>query len=155
MNLTGAFGGQPGSILLADATPAGALLISRSLKSLALANPLHVLPDSPSVLQYLTGEGPYGNRQQFPIPVLILLDLGLPQLSALRVLQWIRSRRDLRQLPVVALTTSVFDPEVARAYQEGANTFLIKPDDFTGSLGSLRQVLDFWLDGQQPLRQAA
>ncbi len=122
---------------------------------MGLGNPLHVVPDGSSLIQYLSGEGPYANRRRFPIPGLILLDLGLPDGSAFQALQWIRRQPHLRQLPVVALSTSVFDPQLAFGYQQGVNSFLTKSEDFTGSLASLRGVLEFWLAREQPRRAAA
>ena len=95
------------------------------------ANPLRleVVTNGPGCLNYLLGAGRYRNRVQFPFPAMVLLDLGLPGMNGLDVLKEIREQPELIRLPVVVLTTSDAIRDVNKAYELGANSFLVKPID--------------------------
>jgi CheY-like chemotaxis protein len=106
---------------------------------------LCVVGDGDQAVTYLEGSGQYNDRHAYPLPSLILLDLKLPKLSGLEVLQWIRQRPSLVRTPVVVLTSSAEDDDIKQAYEYGANSFLQKPVAFTG-LVQLLGVLDlYWL----------
>ena len=90
---------------------------------------LEVVTNGPSCLNYLLGAGRYRNRAQFPFPAMVLLDLGLPGMNGLDVLKEIREQPELVRLPVVVLTTSDAIRDVNKAYELGANSFLVKPID--------------------------
>jgi CheY-like chemotaxis protein len=83
---------------------------------------------------------------------LLLLDLDMPRKSGLQVLAWIRQQPEFQELPVIVLTTSVFSSDVRAAYALGANSFLVKPVDFTDLVSMVRHACDFWL---APARQNA
>jgi CheY-like chemotaxis protein len=83
--------------------------------------------DGEEVLLYLKGEPPFANRQEYPFPRILVLDLKMPRMGGLDVLAWLQGRPEARILPVVVLTESVYKPDIVAAYQLGARTFISKP----------------------------
>src|SRR5438270_815983 len=121
------------------------MLVNRCFRKARIGNRLVVVSDGERAIRYCGGDGPYGNRELYPLPGLVLLDLGLPGLSGFQVLSWLRSQEKLRHLPVVVLTASVFSADVKRAYQMGANSFLVKPVELSELAGAIKEMLEFWL----------
>ena len=118
------------TILLAEDNEDHVLLIKRAFAKANLLNPLQVVNDGHETIAYLRGDGVYADREQYPFPALMLLDLKMPNCDGFDVLLWLQDRKDLPPLRVVVLTTSdrVFDMQ--RAYELGAHSFLTKPVDF-------------------------
>jgi CheY-like chemotaxis protein len=110
-----------------------------------LANPLHVVEDGEQAVAYLAGEGRFADRAAYPLPVLILLDLKLPRRSGLEVLQWVRQQPGLKRLRVVVLTSSNQKSDIDRAYELGANSYLIKPGTFDSLLEMMKAVDLYWM----------
>ena len=108
-------------------------------------NPLHVVTDGEQALQYLSGEGKYANRDEHPMPGLILLDLKLPKLSGLNVLKWIRQQPEIHLLPVVVLSSSNSPQDVCDAYELRANAFLVKPPHAKALSETVASLKEFWL----------
>jgi CheY-like chemotaxis protein len=133
------------TILLVEDNPTDVMLIRRAFDKARFANPVQVLADGDAAVDYLAGEGPYADRQQFPLPIMILLDLKLPRRSGLEVLQWLRLQETLKRIPVVMLTSSQQDRDVNAAYDLGVNSYLVKPVDFDGLLQMLKTVSFYWL----------
>jgi CheY-like chemotaxis protein len=133
------------NILLADDSADDVFLIRSAFKKGGFADPIYVVSDGEQVLQYLRGQGPYANRQQHPVPHLLLLDLNMPRLNGFEVLSWIRGRQEWMCLPVIVLTTSFYGPEIKRAYDLGANSFITKPPEFSHLVASLKEVGEHWL----------
>jgi CheY-like chemotaxis protein len=97
-------------------------------------------------LEYLAGGGGFADRERHPFPALMLLDLQLPRRSGHEVLEWLRAQEaGLRRLPVVVLTSSREPSDVNRAYELGANSYLVKPVSFDALLDMLRVVERYWL----------
>jgi CheY-like chemotaxis protein len=133
-------------ILLAEDNEDHVFLIRRALGQAGLANPFFVVNNGEEAIHYLSGEGPYAQRDEYPLPDLLLLDLHMPRKDGFEVLEWIRSHPALRALRVVVLTTSTNLADVNRAYQLGANSFLVKPADFESVTHLLRQLKNYWLE---------
>src|SRR5438105_2858307 len=114
-------------ILVAEDREDDIILIRRAFARARVVNPIHVVRDGEEALAYLKGEGKYGNRREYPLPELLLLDLKMPRMDGFEVLRWVRSQPDLRLLRVVVLTSSEDVRDVNLAYQLGANSFLVKP----------------------------
>ena len=133
------------NILLADDSPDDVFLIRSAFKKGGFQDPIHVVSDGEQTLQYLRGDGPYADRKQHPIPHLLLLDLNMPRLNGFEVLSWIRGRQEWMCLPVIVLTTSFYGPEIKRAYDLGANSFITKPPEFAHLVASLKEVGEHWL----------
>jgi len=117
-------------ILLVEDNPRDAELIQRAFKQARMANPINIVNDGAEAMDYLSGAGIYADRAQHPLPFLVLLDLNLPKVSGLEVLQWIRTQPALEKLCVVILTSSREPAETERAYALGANSYLHKPGNF-------------------------
>jgi CheY-like chemotaxis protein len=116
-------------ILLVENNDNDVLLFKNAATKAGHALRLEVVGNGPACMNYLLGAGRYRNRSQFPVPSLVLLDLGLPGLNGLDVLKEIREQPELLRLPVVVLTNSDAIRDVNKAYAFGANSFLVKPID--------------------------
>ena len=140
-----------GTILLAEDNPNDVFLVQRALQELGIANPLAVARDGLEALQYLTGEGQYSDRERFPLPMLVLLDLDMPLMTGFDVLGCLRRAPEFKDVPVVVFTGSSLSPDVARAYRLGANSFLVKPADIEQLKGSLKETIQFGVPGSLEL----
>lgn len=121
------------------------LLIKRAFIKANVLNPLQIVTSGEEAIAYLEGTGKYRNRTEFPLPALVLLDIKMPGLDGFQVLDWIRAQPDLRALRVVMLTSSDDMRDVNRAYQLGANSFLIKPIDFERFVEISQALAGYWL----------
>jgi CheY-like chemotaxis protein len=110
-----------------------------------LINSIQVCPDGRVALDYLFGRGEYADRQAYPMPNLVLLDLKLPGIDGFEVLRQIKSTPILKRLPVIILTSSKEEGDRALSYDQGANSYLVKPVSFEGFLGVVRQIEGYWL----------
>lgn len=139
---------QPKVLLVEDSSD-DALLIRRAFKKAGLTPPEHV-KDGDAAVAYLIHAVADGEETLGALPVLVLLDLKLPRRSGLEVLAWLRAQDTLRRLPVVVLTSSREAPDVQRAYDLGANSYLVKPVGFE-ALGQLVELLGlYWLTLNEP-----
>jgi len=118
------------AILVVEDAEDDALLIRRTLSKAGVPNPRRFVQSGEDAISFLRGDGRYSVRENFPLPALVLLDLKLPGMGGFEVLQWIRSNPDLNDLRVIVLTTSENIRDVTKAYQLGANSFLVKPLEF-------------------------
>jgi CheY-like chemotaxis protein len=135
------------AILLAEDNPDDVLLVRLGFEKAGFDNPVISVPNGEEAIRYLKGEEQYADRNRFPIPRLLLLDLKMPRMGGFDVLTWVRQHPEWRCLPVVVLTTSCYAPDLKRAYDLGANSFLTKPIDFHESMAALREAAKFWLCG--------
>jgi CheY-like chemotaxis protein len=110
-----------------------------------LLNTIHVASNGQEALDYLFGHGQYADRNAFPLPNLVLLDLKLPGIDGFEVLRQIKSTPILKRLPVVILTSSKEEGDRALSYDYGANSYLVKPVSFDGFMGVVRQIEGYWL----------
>ena len=116
-------------ILLVEDCEEDVLFFKNALKRSGLGNPFQIVRDGVDALSYLTGQFQFTDRNAFPSPGILLLDLTLPKLSGWDVLQWVRSRSRFDNLVVIVLTASLRVEDLTRAYQLGADSFLNKPCD--------------------------
>lgn len=141
-------------ILLAEDREDDILLIRRSFAKAFITNPLQVVKDGDELIAYLEGEGKFANRDEYPLPDLLLLDLKMPRRDGFEVLRWLREHPSLRGLPVVVLTSSDNMRDVNLAYQLGANSFLVKPMDFQNFVEMSRFINGFWMRMNKPPQTA-
>jgi CheY-like chemotaxis protein len=125
-------------------------LLQRALKKNNINNPIQWMRDSLEALNYLKGEGDYGDRHKFPFPEVILLDLKTPRMSGLELLGWIREHPECRVIPTIIMSSSQQDVDIARAYELGANTYFVKPTDFQSLVEMTKSIHDYWLRGTRP-----
>jgi len=132
-------------ILLAEDLSDDVLLIRRALDNAGVKNPFHVVRDGEEALDYLNGVGKYSNRDEYPLPDILLLDLKMPKMDGFEVLEKIRSSETFGSLRIIVLTSSTQIKDVNRAYELGANSFLVKPLEFDNFKALMRTLACFWL----------
>ena len=110
-----------------------------------MSSPLHVVRDGEECIAYLEGVGKYANRNEYPLPALLLLDLNMPRTDGFEVLRWIRENPYLNRLRVVVLTTSDHIYDVNRAYDLGANSFLVKTRQLEDFIAQIDAIQSYWL----------
>lgn len=137
--------GEPLTILLVEDNPDHAELVMRNMEDFKVANSIIHVEDGEAALDYLYGRGTYADRKQFPMPHLMLLDLRLPKVDGLEVLKDIKGNVDLKALPVVILTTSDAERDLAMAYEYHANSYVTKPVCFDEFSQLLRDLGFYWL----------
>jgi CheY-like chemotaxis protein len=137
-------------ILLVEDNENDVFFARRAFKSAGVENPLHVAETGQEAIDYLSGTGKYADRSAYPIPALVLLDLKLPHVPGLDVLKWIQEQPALKRLIVIALTSSHLDVDIERAYELGANAFLVKPSNVELLTGMARAIDGFWLKLNRP-----
>ncbi|HWX19998.1 MAG TPA: response regulator [Candidatus Binatia bacterium] len=119
---------------------------------------LQVVADGDEAIAYLDGRERFGDRQQHPFPKLVLLDLKMPRVDGFEVLSWMRQEEKCRRLPVVVLSSSNHEVDVNRAYDGGANSYLVKPVDFNELVEMVKALHLYWLtfnEGPEPAGNAA
>jgi len=114
-------------ILLAEDFEPDAAAIKAAFKKMGVMNPMVVVPDGDDAVAYLKGEGIFDNRQKFPLPGVLLLDLKMPRRNGLEVLEWCKNQPHLKDLLIIMLSGHHDIKDVNRAYELGASTFLSKP----------------------------
>lgn len=132
-------------ILLVEDDSNDILFIQRAFRRSKLENPIHIVRDGDEAVAYLSGEGKYGNRNLYPLPGMILLDLKLPRRSGLEVLEWLRNQPVLKRIPVVILTSSKENTDVNKAYDIGVNSYLLKPVSYNALNEMIDTLNAFWL----------
>jgi CheY-like chemotaxis protein len=132
-------------ILLVDDNPEDVLLLKEAFKRNGYDFPMIEVPNGEKAILYLKGQEEYSDRTKFPVASLVLLDLKMPGVDGFEVLKWIRQHPEWRCVPVIVLTTSFYGPDIERAYDLGANSFLTKPADFDQYVASVRNIGEFWL----------
>ncbi len=140
------------TILLVEDDPGDAALLCRGFETANVLNPIVHLKDGDAALGYLAGAGLYADRQKFPLPALILLDLRLPGMTGLQLLQWMRVQPDVRRIPVVVLTSDEDPKTVDAAYDLGANSYLLKSGDPAHIARMVETIQRYWLELNHPPR---
>jgi CheY-like chemotaxis protein len=120
--------------------------MQQALENAAVANPVFIAEDGQKAIDYLSGAGPYGDRSVFPLPGLVFLDLKLPGIKGLDVLDWLRQQPSLCSVIVVVLTSSQEPSDLRRAYQLGAHSYLLKPSSTERLRALVKAVKDYWFE---------
>lgn len=136
---------KPASLLLVEDNPMDIELILHAFKDVRLGNTIHTAENGQKALDYLFGKGKYADRRQYPLPDIILLDLKMPGIDGHEVLRRIKCTEKLKRLPVIILTSSRDEGDRAMSYDNGANSYLVKPVAFDEFLKVVKTVSDYWL----------
>src|SRR5215510_6532688 len=118
------------TVLLVEDDLNDIFLVKRAFKRADIPNPLQVVTDGGEAIQYLIGEGKYSDRQTHPLPHLIVMDIKMPRKNGLEVLEWLKKDTLLRRIPVIIVSSSDMPADINRAYELGANAYMVKPVDF-------------------------
>ena len=140
----------PLEILLVEDNPHDAELVIHALKKRNLANRLVHVEDGRQALDFLFGTGGYEGRDVDLQPKVVLLDLKLPKVDGIEVLRQLRADERTKMVPVVVLTSSRESEDVTRAYQLGANSYIVKPVDFENFCDAVTQMGQYWLLLNEP-----
>lgn len=137
-------------ILLIEDNPSDAELAIRALRKNNIANHITHIKDGAEALEFLFGTGRYDERNIQQKPKVILLDLKMPKVNGIEVLEKIKSNEQTRQIPVVVLTSSKEHPDVEKSYHLGANSYIVKPVDFESFRKIVNELGIYWLMLNQP-----
>jgi two-component system response regulator len=137
--------GEPLHILLVEDNEAHAELVIRGMRDQQVANKIHHVVDGEQALDYLFLRGTYADAKQNPRPNLILLDLRLPRVDGLEVLHTIKTTPSLMRIPVVILTSSDAESDIAKSFDYHANSYVVKPLDFKTFTKLMKDLGFYWL----------
>ena len=136
----------PITILLADDDEEDRAMTEEALKESRLANDVRFVADGEELTDYLFRRGRYADPDQAPLPGLILLDLNMPKKDGREVLIELKSDPQLRQIPIVVLTTSKTEEDIVRSYALGVNSFITKPVTFEGLVEAMTVFTQYWFE---------
>jgi CheY-like chemotaxis protein len=137
-------------ILLVEDDPNDVWLVKHAFQSANISNPLRIVNDGQEAIDYLKGHGAYSDRGAFPLPKLVLLDLKMPRLNGFDVIGWMRRHYPWKLTPIIILSSSALPQDVNRAYELGANAYMVKPADYRALERLFRTIADFWNAGETP-----
>lgn len=141
---------ESASILIVEDEEAHAELTERAIRKSGNANRVDIVSDGEQALDYLFNRGKYADVDKYPCPGLILLDIKLPGIDGIEVLKRLKEHPVLRKIPVIMLTTSDREEDVARSYGHYANSYLTKPVGFKEFEDKVRQIDFYWMTLNEP-----
>jgi CheY-like chemotaxis protein len=134
------------NILLVEDNKMDEVLTLDAFNEARLQNDVHVVRNGEKALNYLLGEGEYADRDVYPLPDLILLDIKLPGITGHEVLAKIKKTPGVKRIPVIVLTSSKEEADLELSYDLGVNSYLVKPVSFDGFLSVVRQINTYWFE---------
>ena len=137
-------------ILAAEDETSDVWLLREALRGAEVDVDLQVTRDGDEAIGYLQGKGEYGDRDRHPFPNLLLLDLKMPRMGGMEVLKWVRGSPEYSELPVLILSGSVIQDEIAEAYRLGVSAFFTKPSGLEQLRMLLRYIVGYWWHAQRP-----
>ena len=120
------------------------MFLKRALSRSKINNPVAAAPDGDEAIAYLTGLGKYSNRIEHPFPRVIILDLKMPRRGGLEVLEWLKEHPRYRVIPTLVLSSSKLNEDVIRAYDLGANAYMVKPSNINDLQQMIKTAYDYW-----------
>jgi CheY-like chemotaxis protein len=143
------------TILLVEDEADDRFFFTRAAQKAGVSARIQCAGDGQEAIDYLSGNGAFADRSQYPLPDLAVVDLKLPLATGFEVLAEIRRQPRTRHLPVVILTSSQSEEDISRAYATGANSYLVKPSNLEDLLGLVRTINEFWLEQNRCPRPAS
>src|SRR5882672_12718086 len=137
-------------ILFADDDENDRLLMRRALKRAGVSVEARDVHDGEEVIRYLQAEGPYADREKFPFPDLLVLDLKMPRVNGHEVLEWLQQHPECRTLPVVMVSGSGLDEDVVEAHRRGVRAYFVKPGDFDKLQSLVLTIAEHWAQAKSP-----
>jgi len=134
------------TILLVEDNEDDVFIMRRALKEAKILNPLQIATDGESAVNYLEGKGEFGDRERYPLPAVVFLDLKLPLKSGHDVLAWARAQKQLNSVVIVILTSSEEPEDLKKAYRLGANSYLVKPPTPEQLIEMAKAFKWYWLE---------
>lgn len=136
----------PNVLLHVEDDPNDVLLLQRAFRKANAQLNLQSVTDGDKAVAYLSAAGEFADREKHPLPNVVLLDLKMPRKSGLEVLAWIRAEQKLRRLIVIIFTSSKHEEDVNKAYDLGANSYLVKPVGFEMLVELCKMIQQYWLN---------
>jgi CheY-like chemotaxis protein len=138
------------AILIVEDEENDAMLLKMAFKKNNILNPLHWVKDGLEAIAYLNGEGVYANHALYPFPEVLIVDLKMPRMSGLELLQWIRDHSNYKVIPTIIMSSSRQDSDIEKAYELGANTYMIKPSSFDELARMVKLAHEYWAASVKP-----
>jgi len=138
---------EPALVLLADDDPDDVFFMERAFRHSALPDRLFVVANGLEALAYLRGSAPYGDRQSYPLPGLLVLDLKMPLMDGFQVLEWLKGRSEFNHLPIVVLSGSDLPADMHKAKALGADDYRVKTANITHLTTMVHELHARWLNG--------
>src|SRR5215831_7889281 len=148
---------QSFTVLLVEDDLNDIFLVKRAFKMARIKNPLQIVTDGQEAISYLRGEGKYADREAHPLPKLIVMDIRMPRRSGFEVLEWVKDiSKPLHRIPVVIVSSSDNPSDINRAYELGANAYMVKPVEFRAVEHLFESITHYWgLECAKPELEAA
>ncbi len=145
------------TVLLVEDDLNDIFIVKRAFRSARIPNPLQVVTDGEEAISYLRGDGKYADRNAHPLPSLMVMDINMPRLSGFEVLEWVKGKpQPLRRIPIIIVSSSDSPGDINRAYELGANAYMIKPMDYRAVEHLFESITHYWgLECAKPQLEAA
>ena len=132
------------TVLLVEDDLNDIFLVKRAFKMAQLDTPLQVVTDGEEATHYLSGDGKYSDRESYPLPKLIVMDIKMPRMTGFDVLEWIKNDGTLRRIPVIIVSSSNRPEDIDRAYELGANAYMVKPVSYRAVERLFGSITHYW-----------
>src|SRR6266699_2344631 len=133
------------TVLLVEDDLNDIFLVKRAFKMAQVKNPLQIVTDGQEAILYLRGEGKYADRDTYPLPKLMVMDIKMPRKTGFEVLEWVKGNgRPLRRIPIVIVSSSDNPTDINRAYELGANAYMVKPVDYRAVEHLFHSITQYW-----------
>jgi CheY-like chemotaxis protein len=131
-------------ILLAEDEENDAMLLKMAFEKAGVHNQVEWVKDGMEAITYLNGGDPYGDRRRYPAPGILIIDVKMPRMGGLELLAWMRENPQFRIIPTIIMTSSRQDSDIQKAYELGANTYMIKPSSFDELVTMVKAIHGYW-----------
>lgn len=145
------------TVLLVEDDINDIFIVKRAFRSAHIPNPLQVVTDGEEAISYLRGDGKYADRKVYPLPRLMVMDINMPRRSGFEVLEWVKGKaQPLRRMPIIIVSSSDSPADINRAYELGANAYMIKPMNYRAVEHLFESITHYWgLECAKPELEAA